>query len=213
MSEVLDFEQKVQGLADYYRALEALDPRNPQHIEVANPAIFYGSHDFHASQALAKVCSRVLYDIGCHGRVEYGRRGLDKNDLREDTDGQRAERADVLAVMTSPIEAAERAQRAERIAGVLACIASGETLSMTRYNRSHHEYEDPQDFAIDSSRAIFGVFTNGHVSDRTLTIQYDTPVTFAPTDDVKVGEHLMRIDVPALFHKGNNLLIEPVVYN
>lgn len=195
----LSFEQKVQGLQDYYRALTELDPRNPEHSDVANPEFFYYADGHHASHPLQEVKSGVVFDIECHGRVEYGRRGLNAKDLREDTDELRAERADVLAVMTAPLTQEVRDERAERIAGLLSSISRGETLRLTPYDTFHRRYEAPQDAAADIGRSLFGVFRNGHVSSRTLTIQYDSPVTFAPTDDVEVGEPLMHIEVPDLF--------------
>ncbi|MDB5185565.1 MAG: hypothetical protein JWL85_88 [Candidatus Saccharibacteria bacterium] len=89
-----------------------------------------------------------------------------------------------------------REERAERIAGLLSSIVSGETLRLTPYDTFHRRYSAPQEAAADISRALFGVFRNGHVSSRYLTVQYDTPVTFVPSDDVKVGEPLLVFEVP-----------------
>lgn len=205
MAEI-SFEQRVQGLQDYYRVLQELDPSNPERSDVANPDFFYYAEGHHASHPLQEVKSGVAYDIECHGRVEYGKRELNKKDLREDTDELRAERADVLAVMTAPLTAEVRGQRAERIAGVLADIVSGQTLSLTEYDSFHRRYNSPEEVAMDLSRAVFGVFRNGHVSDRVLTVQYDKPDTYLARD---YGEKAMAIDVPALF-RGNGVLLEPV---
>ncbi len=208
MSEALGFDAKVQGLIDYYQALKEIDPQNPQHSDVANPDVFYWSGG-RVSQSLAEARRNVTDNIECHGRREYGNRGLASKDLREDTDELRAERADVLAVMTAPLTAELREKRRERIAGVLANITSGETIRMTVYDDFHGRYNAPQEAAIDVSRALFGVFRNGHISSRILTVQYDTPVYFAPTDDLEVGEPVLDIDVPALF-KSKALLLKTV---
>jgi hypothetical protein len=199
MAETLGFEAKVQGLVDYYRALEELDPRNPEHGDVANPDVFYSGGGFNAGMRLEKAKGGALFDIACHARVEYSRRGFNTADLREDTDELRAQRADVLAVMTSPLETAVREQRAERIAGVLGSLTAGQTLRVTAYDSFRSRYEAPRDIAIDPSRALFGTFVNGHISDRVLTVMYDSPETLASTKNAgSVGEHVMRIDVPAL---------------
>jgi len=208
-TETLGFEDKVKGLLDYYQALRTLDPRDAEHSDIANPDFFYYPDGFHASDSLQKAKQGVLYDVECHARIEYGKRGLGKRDLREDTADQLAERADVLAVMTAPLTTAEREVRGERIAGVLSSIVSGQTVRFTEYDHFHRGFKSPQEVAVDVSRALFGVFANGHVSERILTVQYDTPTTFAPTDDISVGERVVNIDVPALF-KGNDLLVEPV---
>lgn len=199
MAEI-SFEQKVQGLQRYYRALTELDPSNPEHGEVANPDFFYYGEGYHVSSPLQEVKRGVVFDIECHGRREYGNRGLNKKDLREDTDESRIERADVLAVMTAPLTPEVREQRTERIAGILAAIVSGQTLSLTEYDNA------PVEVAIDLRRAVFGVFRNGHISDRVLTVQYDRPDTYRSSD---YGEEAVAIDVPALF-RGNGVRLEPV---
>jgi hypothetical protein len=208
MTESLSFEEKVQGLINYYRALERLDPQNPQHIDVANPDVFYWSGNV-PSQFLAEARSDVLDNIECHGRIEYREREFAAKDLREDTDELRGERADVLAVMTAPLTPELRQERAKRIAGILAIITSGETVRMTEYNYFNNQYEEPKEVTVDVNRALFGVFRNGHISSRILTVQYDTPVYFKPTDDVEVGEPVFDINVPALF-KSHALLFEAV---
>jgi len=208
-TEALGFEEKIHGLIAYHGTLEELNPyNNPNHNELANPELFYGTaisvHD-----GIRAAQKSVLFDIACHAHVEYGKRGLGKRDLREDTADQLAERADVLAVMTAPLTTADREARGERIAGILSSIVSGQTVRFTEYDHFHRGFKSPQEVAIDVSRALFGVFANGHVSDRILTVQYDTPTTFAPTGDITVGERVVNIDVPALV-KGNSLRVEPV---
>lgn len=207
VTEKIGFEAKVQGLLDYYRALEELDPQNPQHDPVANPDVFYWSGGYSASRSLVEARRSVLDDIACHGRREYGDRDFGSKDLREDTDELRAERADVLAVMTAPLTPELRQQRAGRIAGVLASIAAGNTIRLTEYDSFRRCYAEPVETAIDVGRALFGVFRNGYIRSRVLTVQYDTPAYSAPTPDVRLGEPVLSMDVPALF-RGNGLRIE-----
>lgn len=201
----VSFEQRVEGLQNYYKALQELDPRDPSHNEVADPAFFYYAGGHHASEPLRQVKAGVIYDIGCHGRVEYSNRGLETMDLREDTDELRAERADVLAVMTAPLTPEDRAYRAERIAGVLANIVSGQAVVLATIG-AFRRIESTELVDIDLERELYGVFRNGHVSDRTLTVQYDAPVHFAPTDDVAVGEPVLNLNVPKLFTEEPALL-------
>lgn len=198
MAEALGFEAKIEGLIEYHRALEELDPRNPLHGDIANPDLFYRDEGAGVSRGLEKAKQSVLYSMGCHARFEYGLRGFAAMDLREDTDERRAQRADVLAVMTGPIEATVRQKRAEHIAGLLSAIASGETVSLESYDDIYHKYNLPRYATADVSRALFAAFRNSDISNRTLTIQYGNPVTFA-TDDKKVGEPLVVIEVPDLF--------------
>lgn len=211
MSEVLSFEQKIQGLVDYYHALEEMDPKNPDHNEIANPDVFYHAEGHHVSAPLAEARRGVLFDMACHARIEYSQyengvaRGYSVKDLREDTDELRERRADVLAVMTAPIKPEVRQERAERIAGILADISNGKTVRLIPYDRAMRRHEAPQEITFDITRAMFGVFTNGHISDRVLTVQYDTPVYFAHTPDTQVGERAMQIDVPEIFKVGTLL--------
>jgi hypothetical protein len=211
MAEALSFEAKVQGLVDYYHALEELDPKNPDHSEAANPDFFYYAEGHHASYPLREVKAGVLYDIECHARSEYSHfngRGFNLRDLREDTDELRAERADILAVMTAPVVPEVRQERAERIAGLLADISTGKTVKLAWHGRSLNRHVAPQETTFDVTRAMFGVFTNGHISDRNLTIQYDTPVYFSHSGE-QVGEQAMRINIPGLF-RPDELLVETI---
>lgn len=213
MSNQLGFEQKVQGLVDYYHALDEMDPKNPDHNEIANPSFFYYADGHHVSMPLAEAKNGVLYDMACHALVRYNHwndngRGFNLMDLREDTDELRAERADILAVLTAPIKPEIRQERAERIADILANIVAGKTVRLTQYNRRNRYYGTPQEATLDVSRAIFGVFANGHISDRTLTIQYDTPVYSATHENpAEIGVPAVNINIPEIF-RSDGLLLE-----
>jgi hypothetical protein len=205
MAEALSFEQKVQGLIDYYHALGKLDPLNEDHAEVANPEVLYSGSGSIQSRGMREIQQGLLGDLSNHGRREYGNRGLAALDLREDTDELRAERADVLAVMTAPLTPEVREVRKERIAEVLSCGVSGEPLVVAKFDRSQGRYNQWTEVTVDVSRALFGVFRNGHISDRTLTVQYDKPDTYLASD---YGEKVLDIDIPQLF-QSNHLVVEP----
>lgn len=207
--DILNFEEKVKGLQEYYRAIDEIDPSSADHSDIANPDFFYYADGFHASKPLREVREGALFDLACHGLVEYGRRGLAERDIREDTDETRLERADVLSVLTAPATPELREQRAEHIAGLLAGIVSGQSLELRVYDGFHRRYRETEVLDIDLNRALFGVFRNGHVSTRTLTMQYDSPTTFARTDDTQVGEAVVSLDVPTLFREKPTTL-EPV---
>lgn len=195
------FEQKVQGLQNYYRDLQGLDPVDPGHIEAADPDFFFFDEGHSTSQPLQTIMQSVVHDLECHGRKEYDVRDLRAKDLREDTDELRAERADVLAVMTAPLSDEVREQRAERIATVLGDIASGRPFSLDDYGgglRAGVHYRKSAKIAIDLNRAVFGMFIIANVYSRVLTVQYDTPVYFYPPDEEGLPEAVVHLDVPML---------------
>jgi hypothetical protein len=173
MAEVLGFEERVEGLTRYYEALRSMDPHDPDHSELADPRFFHGT-GFEASEGIYNAKAGVLFDMACHARREYGARGYDRLDLWEETPEQRAGRADVLAVMTSPIGAEARADRAARILGFLKSVISGQELEIEAFN-ADSVCIPAQRISVEGGRSLFAVFRNGHLSSRVLTIQYDTP--------------------------------------
>ncbi|MGB4759598.1 MAG: hypothetical protein WBP26_06105 [Candidatus Saccharimonadales bacterium] len=194
MSKELSFDQKIEGLMGYYQALNAIDPDYADHDEVADPGVFYAS-PVGVSRGLAGARASVLANMGNHARAEYSRKGFGTVDLRGDTP-LLEERADVLAVMTAPLSPEIRVERAGQIADLLGSIARGGTVIKTEYDSFHGTNKVPQEYTIDPNRALFAVFSNGHISDRNLTIQYDTPHT-APV--ANPGERIFSFDVPSLF--------------
>lgn len=209
MGRKLGFEQKIQGLIGYYQELESMDPTNSDHAEIANPDFFYGGYSAGVNSGLNIAKESTRKNIGLHAMTEYTRlegRALDTKDLREDTIELRAERADLLSLMTSPLTPELRDERAEKIGEVLDAISSGETISIALHNpfsgsETHFEREE---FEIDATRALFGVFRNEHISSRTLHIQYDTPDYKTPRE---AGELVFSLDIPNMFKRD---LVEPV---
>jgi hypothetical protein len=215
MADRLSFEEKIEGLMGYYQALEAIDPRNPDHSEIANPDFFHFAQGYHASESLRMAREGVLNDMACHARVEYGHyhgRGFDIRNLHEDSEEMHLERADVLAVVTSPPTPEVRQERAERIADMLASVVAGETLRVTKY----HGRADPQEpqmvafeqvVAFDTTRALFAVFREGHISGRTMTFQYDSPLFLTHNPDAVIGKPVLNISLPSMF-KQNGIVLE-----
>ena len=199
MSEALSFDQKVEGLVKYYEALEALDPTREVHDTVANPEIFYGGRGTSVGQELYEARKSVIFDIECHGRSEYYKRDFAKLDLREDSVELRAERADVLAVMTGPIREGEREKRAKTIVELLGAIVNGQEIELTSIDAFGRGYDEPVTAKAQTDRPLFAVFRNGHISARDLSIQYDSPITFARNEEEQVGEEVMRMILPNLF--------------
>ncbi|MDB5175495.1 MAG: hypothetical protein JWM81_353 [Candidatus Saccharibacteria bacterium] len=199
MKEALSFEQKVQGLVAYHKVLLDIDPHHKGHIEVANPEFFSKLGAPSVSSSLAKARHSVLSYLENHGRQEYDVRGFAAMDLREDTEEIRKQRADVLSVMTAPLDQLTREERGKRISGVLAGIVEGQTLHVSEYDSHQGCYQSAQEIAADTSRPLFGLFVSGLITERVLTIQYDNPVTLAPGNNVIVGNQLVGIDIHALF--------------
>lgn len=194
MSKELSFDQKIGGLMEYYQELNIIDPYHVDHDLVANPDIFYG-RPVGVSKALTDARESVLDHMGNHASAEYSRRGFEAVNLRGDTP-LLEERADVLAVMTAPLSPKIRTERAGQIADLLGGIARGGTVIKAEYDSFHGTNKVRQEYTIDPNRALFAVFSNGHISDRNLTIQYDTPHT-APV--ANPGERVFSFDVPSLF--------------
>lgn len=203
----LGFEQKVEGLQNYAQHLIGVDPQNPDHTDVANPDLFYGSGGVVGSH-IRNAWKCVLGEIGNYGSREYYDRGLETTDLREDTEELRLKRADLLAVMTGPVTPEIRKERTERISVVLADIVSGQTLSLVEFDTFHGWYERPVEVSADPERPLFSVFRNSHISSRDLTIQYEPRSPSYPYTRDPV-EKAMTFDISKLFDSPNPISIEP----
>jgi hypothetical protein len=211
MTEKLSFEDKIQGLIAYHHTLEEVDPNLDNHSEVANPNLFYGRSGSGVRVPLLDARESVRDSIKCHARAQYewndgypGSRHFESKDLRRDTDEERAERADILAMMTAPLTPELRKERADHIAGILAAIVSGKTITLTKYNTFRREYDVPQEFTVDAGRALFGVFRNSHITSRVLNVQYDTPVDW-PKEET--GESVIALDIESILRDGDK--VEP----
>jgi|SRR3989344_5061150 len=191
MAERLTLDDKINGLAAYYEQLTALDPDN---MEKDKRPPFYWS-GITVSDGLRDAKRSLAYDLSCHARVEYGNR-FSKVDLRESDDTQRQERADVLAVMTVPPNPETFYERAEQINEFLGKIVTGEEIAI-----AEHRWDmfgiTANAAQIDTSREIYALFRNGHVSSRILNVQYDTSDTMGERDNLALS-----VSVPAMFNEG-----------
>ncbi len=198
MAEALGFEDKIQRLIEYHESLRQLDPKTAEPGLVGDLRIFYWGDGIGISQSLGDAQESVLQNITGHAKKEYYDRNFAARDLRKETDARRHERADVLSVMTAPLTQELRQERAKRITGVLGLIVEGGPIRMTEYdyNRKPNELTE---VTIDTTRPLFGVFRNGHASNRTLNVQYDNSITHAANSDEHVGELVLSVEIPDLF--------------
>jgi hypothetical protein len=182
-----DFEKTFIEFQAQYRAFEVVDPTSGSSSDIV-----------HARQTL-------FDDLAARARREYVDRGLPQTDLRDESDRQLRERADVLAVMTAPTTPKERQLRTHRIAAVFGVILSGQTLRVIPAGTAGLSEE----VTADPDRALFAVFGDHSHYEGRLTFQYDKPYSWPTSADGQPGERLLQIDVPSLFVP-RPLMIEPV---
>lgn len=192
MAEKLTFDQKIQGLADYYEQLGALNPKN---MDADKKPPTYSSA-INVVDGIRKAQASLEFDLGCHARVEYGERGFRATDLRDANAEEIRERAGVLAIMTAPSTPEAFFEGAARIEELLGKIVSGEELRIAEHFYDGW-YFDAQSVAVDTSRPLFTSF-NGHISGRDMCIQYDRDDIYGMEGPT---EYALRVAIPTVVAK------------
>lgn len=193
MAEKLTLDQKIQGLADYYEQLDAL---NPDNMDAAGKRPPTYSSAFSVVDGIRKAQSSLEFDLGCHARVEYGERGFRGVDLRDASPEEIRERAGILTIMTAPPTPEAFFEGAARIEELLGKIVSGEEIRIAehRYDCWHF---DAQSVTVDTSRPLFTSF-NGHISGRDMRLQYDRDDSYGREGPT---ENALRVAIPTMVAK------------
>jgi hypothetical protein len=202
----IGFEENVQGLQNYYLALDLIDPESPSAIEAAKTDMYFSDGKQQVASQIKKAKEIVAADIGHLGRSRYFNLGFDRRPINSGPEEIIQERADILAVVTGALTQEIRANRAQKIAKLLSAITSGQEMVLTAYDVVKAEYKQPKHIEIEPGRLIYGVFHSDRISSRRLTFQYDNPSAHLPTQ--QPAEKILDVELPELFYE-NALLLGP----
>ncbi len=164
MSERLTFDQKINGLAEYYEQLLAIDP---SHNHDVKPPTYSSSHII--ANGLREACESLMFSVGCHARAEWQARGYSHSDLRVDTDEMRTERVGILSMMSVPGSPESFYDRAAQIAALLGKVIAGDLFKATRWHDRNLLVRTEHDFQADPELGLYTEF-DSHISHRVLRI-------------------------------------------
>jgi hypothetical protein len=191
----LSFEQKVENLQGFYKSMRVMSPRADDPSPELDAIIFSPSVEHVVARGIADILAGVKDEIGFLGRREYTDQKYGLRDLRADTPDELMKRADILAVVTSPLTQEVREERAQSISEILESIVGGEPVASVGYDSFMGVRTVSDDEIVDVTRPLHLLFPNGHVTSRVLAVQYDT----AETHGRGTYERPLKIDLNALF--------------
>lgn len=197
------FDEKVQGLAKTYEALDGLDfrPSSLTGGEV-DDRVVYGvpSETTPLGFALSRGVSRALqglrFDIGCWGQLTHDSSVF----VDEATTDERLKMAGVLAMMTAPKDQEMFNEVALTIYELLDNVVHGNNVVVVRPGKRRwngSEWGDDIQQCGQHDGKIRVTFENGHISSRIISVWSNRPKEIHEESKEKPG-HFPQVVFPLL---------------
>ncbi|MDB5176016.1 MAG: hypothetical protein JWM81_874 [Candidatus Saccharibacteria bacterium] len=204
------YSHRMEALVGYYQKLDALDPTSPGHHAQADRINFVSGYDL-ATDVLDPITllkDNVRRHIGINARIQYTNGGLERKDIRKDTGKQRTERADLMAMITAPVEKGERQSRAARIASFLGHVADGATLLIPDFSVDTSLYQTRK-VTISGNGPLLAQF-DSHVASTVLNLHDGRPLRGSGGEEFFSDGILCTVPLPLLFQENGVSIVTPL---